>query len=667
MPWDKQMQLEYFMCTHVKCLIVERIDNFKAHNCIMLQARSFSTFIFIITLVCSGSIANAQQDCSCPQFDKEYQDTYDRLFAAHKMDSARLHAKKLLAAKGCCAALGNILLANTYLLEKQFDSVPQYVDKADKLMGKQYDSLASPEILRIRGMLAAAESDPEGAAEFYMAGLEQSKKYHNDGYVVKFCNELSHTYASINKPEPSLKFLKEGAVVAERLKDDLLCAMIYANMLATYGMFHENTKIPAYLDTMEILAPISIDYAKKAKNPFYIVRGYTSLGGIAIEKGDYKTALAYNDTVMTMLPPVGAEQLLISAQYRRGQCLLQLGRVDEAISSLHAALANAKAFKSPGIISLMNQQLYYTYRDLGKPDSALFYFERHVAVRDSLSNVENTTALTELEQKYDKVQNEKKISELSKEKQINTLQIRILAAGILVTLLVSLSIFLYYRQKSLNNKKLILETEQRLNRARMNPHFFFNALASLQGFALRENDGKALANNLSKFSHIMRETLESTYKDYVTIQQEMDFLHEYLTLQQIRFPQAFKFAMSADALGDPDEWMIPSMIIQPFVENSIEHGFRGIDHVGEITILFDEDGDNIVVSILDNGKGLGGEKEVNNEHISRASQIIRDRIYLLNLKLKTNASFQIANQEGGNGVQVVIRLPKIDKNESAHN
>ena len=105
-------------------------------------------------------------------------------------------------------------------------------------------------------------------------------------------------------------------------------------------------------------------------------------------------------------------------------------------------------------------------------------------------------------------------------------------AGLLA--LVALTFFI--RQQSLKSKQTILETEQRLNRARMNPHFFFNALSALQSFALQENDGKALASNLSKFSHIMRETLESTYKEYVTIEQEKDFLNEYLELQKMRFP-----------------------------------------------------------------------------------------------------------------------------------
>lgn len=206
-----------------------------------------------------------------------------------------------------------------------------------------------------------------------------------------------------------------------------------------------------------------------------------------------------------------------------------------------------------------------------------------------------------------------------------------------------------------------MEAEQRLNRARMNPHFFFNALSSLQAFALQGNDGKSMASNLSKFSHIMRETLESTYKEYVTIEQETDFLKEYLELQKMRFPQKFNYEVSVAADLEPDDILIPSMILQPFVENSIEHGFTGIDHPGEVSVIFKKEAGNLFINIVDNGKGLGNAAKENSEHISRASQIIKDRIYLLNIRLKTRAGFSIDNNPDGNGVMVKINLPLLYK------
>jgi LytS/YehU family sensor histidine kinase len=107
--------------------------------------------------------------------------------------------------------------------------------------------------------------------------------------------------------------------------------------------------------------------------------------------------------------------------------------------------------------------------------------------------------------------------------------------------------------------------------------------------------------------------------------------------------------------------MIPSMILQPFVENSIEHGFTGITYPGHVVIQFNKEAKDLKISITDNGKGLIPSVKANNEHISRASQIIKDRIYLLNIKLKTRAGFSIDNNTGGKGVIVNIHLPLLNK------
>ena len=89
----------------------------------------------------------------------------------------------------------------------------------------------------------------------------------------------------------------------------------------------------------------------------------------------------------------------------------------------------------------------------------------------------------------------------------------------------------------------------------------------------------------------------------------------------------------------------------------------GIDYTGQVDIRFEQSPGELLVRITDNGKGLLTGPKVNNEHISRASQIIKDRIYLLNVKLKSKASFSIDNNENNKGVTVLIRLPLLFKDQ----
>ncbi|MCU0376573.1 MAG: histidine kinase, partial [Chitinophagaceae bacterium] len=136
-----------------------------------------------------------------------------------------------------------------------------------------------------------------------------------------------------------------------------------------------------------------------------------------------------------------------------------------------------------------------------------------------------------------------------------------------------------------------------LNRARMNPHFFFNTLTALQTMALQKSPDKTLGLNLSKFAAIMRITLESTYHEYVTIYDETAYLTTYLNLQQLRFPNKFDFEIKQEDDLDTEAHLIPSMLIQPFVENAIEHGFNNIDYTGKLDINFSLQHNEIIITV----------------------------------------------------------------------
>lgn len=202
-----------------------------------------------------------------------------------------------------------------------------------------------------------------------------------------------------------------------------------------------------------------------------------------------------------------------------------------------------------------------------------------------------------------------------------------------------------------------METEQRLNRARINPHFFFNALASLQNVSSEEKSVKTTVF-ISRFAKIMRQSLESTYQELVIIEAEIDFITHYLELQKLRFPDKFDFQFHVDDTLEINELRIPGMIIQPFVENSIEHGFKNISYKGMITISFCDDKNNINIIILDNGAGKNLESK-EKEHKSRAMQIIKDRLYLFNKQNNSNASYQVEDVTGDGGFKIIVSLPKI--------
>ena len=151
-----------------------------------------------------------------------------------------------------------------------------------------------------------------------------------------------------------------------------------------------------------------------------------------------------------------------------------------------------------------------------------------------------------------------------------------------------------------------------------------------------------------------------------TIEQEVDYLHNYLDIQKLRFPNKFEYSINIDDAIEPNETYIPAMIIQPFIENSIEHGFDMNTNNGKIEIVITEENKNLTVELTDNGSGFTTDKKAK-EYPSRATQIIKDRLLLLNKKHKSNATFEIKKGIENKGTCVRIILPLIHTNESFNN
>jgi sensor histidine kinase YesM len=467
---------------------------------------------------------------------------------------------------------------------------------------------------------------------------------------------IAQLFARMGETQKGLSYCRAAIPVINKLKSSAGKVDLLNKIGSRYYFFFQDTKSASFFDS----AVVFFNQARTLATQLQYTRGlqisYNKMNTLAFKKKDYILALSYLDSAIALSKSGESSEALATSYGDKGNIFLKMGNYDEARKWADSCLAlNLRNKFQPLIANAYSlvAEIADSSRDYKTAYAALYSEKR---ITDSLNNADKIKAVAELERKYNQAKNEKTIKELSQQKQIYSL---IAIAALLSVVIVAF----YLRQQSLKHRQVILETEQRLNRARMNPHFFFNALASLQSFALRENDGKAIAVNLAKFSHIMRETLESTYREYVSLEQEIDFLHEYLSLQQIRFPEKFTYEVECAESIEKEDVMIPSMIVQPFVENSIEHGFSSIDYKGHVQIRFQEDRQQLIIRILDNGKGLPENPMQKDGHVSRASQIIKDRIYLLNFKLKTKASFSVNNVAQGKGVVVEIRLPLLHHSE----
>jgi len=235
-------------------------------------------------------------------------------------------------------------------------------------------------------------------------------------------------------------------------------------------------------------------------------------------------------------------------------------------------------------------------------------------------------------------------------------------------------IYFYYRLKTNRIKseakltadyqKKINEIEMKALRAQMNPHFIFNSLNSIQKFIF-EKDEYAASQYLTKFSRLIRLILEHSNQEFVTISSEMDMLKYYIDMERLRFSDKFEYTITKSNDVN-DAWLIPSMVIQPHIENAIWHGLMHKEDSCQLSItMIKLDDQTIQVIIEDNGVGRTKAEEMKSKQTlknkSFGSQISQDRIKYFSELTGKVAELKIDDlyYENGSsaGTKVILTLP----------
>lgn len=222
------------------------------------------------------------------------------------------------------------------------------------------------------------------------------------------------------------------------------------------------------------------------------------------------------------------------------------------------------------------------------------------------------------------------------------------------------------KNKSEEINRLLISLKLKALRAQMNPHFIFNVLNSIQHFVLHKNN-EAAHRYLSKFSRLIRTILNNSDQNIIPLSEEIKALELYLDLEAMRFEKRFDYKISIDESLDPDKVKIPSMLIQPYVENAIKHGILSSPRKGIIKIDISREHLFLKCTVEDNGIGRqkSAEKLAVEEHRSFGTSITKERLAVIN-ELYGNTLFEqvidLYDENGeGAGTRVEIRIPYTNK------
>ncbi len=221
-------------------------------------------------------------------------------------------------------------------------------------------------------------------------------------------------------------------------------------------------------------------------------------------------------------------------------------------------------------------------------------------------------------------------------------------------------------QKANEESQKLAELELQALRSRMNPHFVFNVLTAIQNFIMQGREQEANYYT-AQFAQLIRQTFHGSANNFISLAEEIQLLNSYLDLERMRFGNSLDYRLEVDASLAVEHISIPSMLIQPFLENAINHGIRSLNKKeGTLFVRIKQTGKSLMrIEVEDNGIGIleSQQKKKTQKrattHRSEGMSLTQNRIDLMNRSYRTNIhlSIQDLSLTGGRGTLVCIDLP----------
>ncbi|HET8734996.1 MAG TPA: histidine kinase, partial [Pricia sp.] len=282
------------------------------------------------------------------------------------------------------------------------------------------------------------------------------------------------------------------------------------------------------------------------------------------------------------------------------------------------------------------------------------------ALKDSLNNQNRRVEINTKQMEFD-FEKERALAQDEIKRQSTIKKVSILGGAGLLTVSVFGFILYKRRRDTLAQRKkaefqaLVSDTELKALRSQMNPHFIFNSLNSIGDYILK-NDMVAAQDYLARFAKLMRTVLENSQHKEISLAEDLKFIELYLQVETKRLPGKFSYTINVENGLDPENILVPPLMLQPFIENCIWHGFTGKVTQGRITIDFRKKNNMLLCSVDDDGLGRV-KNEMASARKSLGIAITENRIKILNQRKKANGNLQIIDKLHNTGTRVEVSLP----------
>jgi len=331
----------------------------------------------------------------------------------------------------------------------------------------------------------------------------------------------------------------------------------------------------------------------------------------------------------------------------------------------------AKKFNFPANISFANSHLSVLSENRGRYKEAMEYYKMAQEFNEEIVNERNLRYVNDVISRYKTEKKNQEIEVLAKDYEIVKLKLRKNQTSLLIggfgLLLLAGILYILYRQYQLKNDKKLLTLEQSMLRSQMNPHFLFNSLNSIKLYIIN-NEKKNAVHYLNKFSKLVRKILEASSMKEIPLAEELETVELYMNIENIRFSNEINFDITIDENIDVHTVKIPSLILQPFLENALWHGLSSKEGEKNIDLHVSKGNHNFIdISITDNGVGRDAAEIIKESKVLKRKsvgiEITKER--LANFARDYQNTFDVTiidlfdTESNAAGTRVVLHIPTV--------
>lgn len=461
-------------------------------------------------------------------------------------------------------------------------------------------------------------------------------------------NRIGSAYWELEELDNALAYYQRAVKMLEGKSDGKNLGRFLGNIGLIYRAKNDLKKALEYYQR-------SLEINQKHGYTLDVAINLQNIGVLYQKMKDFHTALKYLKESNEISVAINDQIGVLYTNHGIAAMYGELGNYPKAIAGLQQALQIAETLGSKEEIKNLYESFSDIYERMGQYKLAYDHRKKFELWKDSIANESHLNQVKELEIKYETEKKDKQITLLAKEKEIHaketqrqaTLKKASTAGLILVSILAVLLVYIFRQRlrhqellaakqeevKEANFRQQLSELEMKALRAQINPHFLFNCMNSINRMIL-QGETECASLYLTKFSKLVRLILENTEVTRVSLENELAMLETYIQLEALRFKGKIHYKILVDESIEPESTYLPSMVLQPFVENAIWHGLMHKEDPGMITIAIrEEEEDRLLCTIEDNGVGREKAQVLQEKSIlkrkSMGMKITEERLRLL--------------------------------------